>query len=85
MAAGWMVTVAVLKDDGKIGHTTYAVAIADPTEAVNAALKTSAGEAAVVNRELGEEAIKNLGLKAGEVLAIHDDESDPITTRAWRH
>jgi hypothetical protein len=42
MAAGWMVTVAIFKDDGKpgglrprrIGHVTYAVAIADPSEAV---------------------------------------------------
>jgi hypothetical protein len=29
--------------------------------------------------------MRNLGLKAGAVLAIHDDESDPITTRAWHH
>jgi hypothetical protein len=84
-AAGWMVTVAIFKDDGTVGHITYAVAIADPSEAVNAALRTSGGEAAVVNRELGEEAMRDLGLKAGEVLAIYDDESDPLTTRAWRH
>jgi hypothetical protein len=85
MTAGWMVTVAIFKDDGKFGHITYAVAIADPREAVNAALRTSAGEAAVVNHELGEQPMRNLGLKAGEVLAIYDDESDPLTTRAWRH
>jgi hypothetical protein len=43
MTAGWMVTVAVFKDDGKFGHITLAVAIADPSEAVNAALRASAG------------------------------------------
>jgi hypothetical protein len=48
MTAGWMVTVAVFKDDGKLGHVTYAVAITDAGEAVNAALRTCAGEAAVV-------------------------------------
>jgi hypothetical protein len=85
MAAGWMVTVAIFKDDGKVGHITFAVAIADPSEAVNAALRTCAGEAAVVNRELGEEPMRDLGLKPDEVLAIYDDESDPIITRAWRH
>ncbi|HLZ06264.1 MAG TPA: hypothetical protein VKR55_29445 [Bradyrhizobium sp.] len=80
-----MITVAIFKDDGTVGHITYAVAIADPTEAVNAALKACKGEAAVVNRELGEEPMRDLGLKAGEVLALYDDESDPITARTWHH
>ncbi len=85
MTAGWMVTVAIFKGDGKVGHIIYAVAIADPSEAVNAALRTCAGEAAIVNRELGEEPMRNLGLKAGEVLTLYDDESDPLTTGASHH
>lgn len=80
-----MVTVGIIKDDNSIGHISYAVAIADPTEAIRAALSVCAGEAAVINHKLGDEAVRNLGLKAGDVLEIYDDESDPITSRARRH
>lgn len=85
MTAGWMVIVGIIKADDSVGHITYAVALADPARAIDAALQACAGVAAVINRELGEEAAKDLGLKAGEVLAIYDDKNDPITSRTPLH
>jgi hypothetical protein len=82
---GWMVTVAVVKDDDEIGHEMYAVAIGDPAQAVKSALKAADGEAAVLNYQIDEGSMKNLGLTLGEVLKILDDKSDPLTTRAKRH
>ncbi len=49
--AGWMVTVAVVRDDGDIGHEMYAVAVDDPEQAVQSALKTANSDAAVINGE----------------------------------
>lgn len=83
--AGWMVTVSLFKDDGRFGHVTYAIAIEDAEQAINAALKACAGEAAVINRELSEEQLRYLALNAGDVLALYDETTDPITSRALRH
>ena len=83
--AGWMVTVSVIKDDDQIGHEMYAVAISDPEQAIQSALKAAEGEAAVVNGAIDEASIKHLGLKWGEVLKILDDKSDPLTSRTRRH
>lgn len=82
---GWMVTVSIIKDDDEIGHEMYAVAISDPEQAVQSALKVAEGEAAVVNCAIDEASIKALGLKWGEALKILDDKSDPLTSRARRH
>ncbi|MEY9493786.1 hypothetical protein [Bradyrhizobium elkanii] len=84
MAAGWMVTIGVPKDDGKLRYVTYAVAIADAAEAVKASLAASAGEAAISNSELREADLKGLGLRAGELVTIYDDRIDPLISRTWR-
>ncbi|UFX45221.1 hypothetical protein HAP47_0000310 [Bradyrhizobium sp. 41S5] len=84
-AAGWMVTVGIIKDDNSVGHIVYAVALADPTEAIGAALRSCSGEAAAINHELSKTQLQDLGLNAGEVLAIYDDKTDPITSGTLRH
>jgi len=63
----------------------YAVAIGDPEQAVKSALTAADGEAAVLNYQIDEASMKNLGLKLGEVLKILDEKTDPLTTRAKRH
>ncbi|MHC2585662.1 hypothetical protein [Bradyrhizobium diazoefficiens] len=65
--AGWMVTVGVVRDDGKIGHEMYAVAVDDPEQAVQVALRAANSDAAVVNGEIDEASMKSIGLEAGEV------------------
>ncbi len=32
-----------------------------------------------------EEQVQRLGLQPGELIAIHDDEIDPINSRSQRH
>ncbi|MCS3482223.1 hypothetical protein M2212_009125 [Bradyrhizobium elkanii] len=83
MAAGWMISVGVVKD-GKVRYVTYAVAMANQAEAVKASLAASAGEATIVNSELREADLQGLGLKAGELVAIYDDRNDPLISRTWR-
>lgn len=83
MAAGWMVTVGVVKND-KLRYVAYAVAMADQAEAVKASLAANAGEATIDKSELREADLKGLGLKAGELVAIYDDRSDPRMSRTWR-
>ncbi|GLR97883.1 MULTISPECIES: hypothetical protein [Bradyrhizobium] len=83
--AGWMVTVAIMKADGGVGHEMYAVAIEDPAQAIDAALKFSAGCAAVVNGSMDGGAVEAAGLRTGEVSRILDDQCDPILGRATRH
>lgn len=61
--AGWMVTVAIVKADGEIGHEMYAVAVEDPAQAVDVALKFSAGCAAVVNGSMDDAALGAAGLR----------------------
>ena len=85
MTVGWMVSVSVVKHDGRIGHKTFAVAIIDPEQAISAALKAGSGEAAVIHRKIDEAAIEGLGLKPGGVIEMWDDESDPLTGRTARH
>lgn len=80
-----MVTVSITKDDDEIGHEMYAVAISDPEQAIQSALKAAEGEAAVVNCAIDEKSIKTLGLNWGEVLKILNDKSDPLTSSARRH
>ncbi|MGY3617764.1 hypothetical protein [Bradyrhizobium sp. USDA 10063] len=82
---GWMVTIAIVKNGGKIGHEMYAVAIAEPGQAVKVALKAGGGEAAVVNGVIDDASMKSLKLKSGEVLKILNDESDPLTSGTTRH
>ncbi|UGY20199.1 hypothetical protein HAP48_0023805 [Bradyrhizobium septentrionale] len=83
MAAGWMVSIGVPKADGKLRYVTYAVAMADATEAVKASLAASAGEAAISNSELREADLKGLGVGAGELVTIYDDRNDPLISRTW--
>ncbi|MCA1396918.1 MULTISPECIES: hypothetical protein [Bradyrhizobium] len=83
MAAGWMISVGVVKD-GKVRYVTHAVAMANQAEAVKASLAASGGEATIVNSELREAHLKGLGLKTGELVAIHDDRNDPLMSRTWR-
>ena len=80
-----MVTVAVVRDDGDIGHEMYAVAVDDPEQAVQSALKTANSDAAVINGEIDEASMRSIGLKAGEVLKVLDEKSDPLTSRTRRH
>jgi hypothetical protein len=83
--AGWMVTVAVIKDEDQIGHEMYAVAIDDATQAMDAALKAACGEAAVLNGKMDEASMKSAGLEAGGILKILDDQCDLLTSRVKRH
>ncbi|WP_198400372.1 hypothetical protein [Bradyrhizobium pachyrhizi] len=48
---GWIVTVAIEQDgdDDAFRHVTYAVATADPAEAVKLSLKNSSAKAAMLN------------------------------------
>jgi hypothetical protein len=83
--AGWMVTVAIIKDEDQVSHEMYAVAIDDPTQAIDAALEAVNGEAAVVSGPIDEASLKSAGLEAGEIRGIPDDKCDPLTSRVKRH
>ncbi|MGY3492318.1 hypothetical protein [Bradyrhizobium sp. USDA 4502] len=85
MAAGFLILVATFDDEGNFGHITYAVAVADAAEAIRIAMEESAGSAAVVSSELNEAQLRDLHLNAGELLALYDNKSDPITSGALRH
>ncbi|MEH2708391.1 hypothetical protein DXU06_27235 [Bradyrhizobium elkanii] len=86
---GWLVTVAVFKEDGdddeEFRHITYVVAAADPAEAVKLTVKDSGAKAAILNCPIEEEQLLRLGVKPGELLVIHDGEFDPIISRHRRH
>lgn len=79
---GWLVTVAVFKedsdDDEEYKHVTYAVAVSDPTDAVKLSVKDSGAKAAMLNCPMDEEQLKRFGLKPGELIAIHDNEMEPV-------
>lgn len=83
--SGWMVTVAVLRNDDRFGHEMYAVAISDVDQAVKLALKMSNSEAAVVNGSIDEAAMNAMGLKPGQLLKMLDETTDPLTSRTRRH
>lgn len=80
-----MVTVGVVRDDGKVGHEMYAVNIDDPEQAVQAALKASNSDAAVVNGPVDEASMKSIRLEPGGVLKVLDEKSDPLTSGTKRH
>ncbi|MEY9493780.1 carbonic anhydrase [Bradyrhizobium elkanii] len=86
---GWLVTVAIFKedsdDDEELRHVTYAVAVADPTEAVKLTMKDCGAKAAMLNCPLEKEQLQRLGVEPGKLIAIHDDAIDPIITRPRRH
>ena len=83
--AGWMVTVSVIRDEDQVGHEMYAVAIDDPRQAMDAALKAADGEAAVINGKIDEASMKSAGLETGGILKVLDDKCDPLTSRVKRH
>ncbi len=83
MAAGWMVSIVVVKND-KLRYVVYAVAMPDRTDAVEVSLAARAGEATIANSELGEADLEGLRLKAGELVAIYGDRNDPPMSRKWR-
>lgn len=83
--AGWIVTVAVVRDNDELGHETYAVAIDDPGQAAQSALSAANSDAAVVDGEIDEASMRRIGLKAGDLLKILDETSDPLTTGKKRH
>nr|QIG95497.1 hypothetical protein G6P99_25905 [Bradyrhizobium sp. 6(2017)] len=85
---GWMVTVAIFKedsDDEEFRHITYAVAVTDPAEAVKLTLKDCGAKAAMLNCPLEEEQLQRLGVEPGKLIVIHDDEIDPIISHPRRH
>jgi len=63
-----MVTVSVIKDEDTSVTEMYAVALDDPTQAMDAALKAAGGEAAVLNGNIDEASMKSVGLEAGGIL-----------------
>ncbi|MCP1784550.1 hypothetical protein [Bradyrhizobium japonicum] len=63
----------------------YAVAVDDPEQAVQVALRAANSDAAVVNGEIDEASMKSIGLEAGEVLKVLDENSDPLTSGTKRH
>ncbi|PDT73945.1 hypothetical protein CO675_27510 [Bradyrhizobium sp. C9] len=86
---GWLVTVAISKedsdDDEEVRHVTYAVAVADPAEAVKLIISDSGVKAAMLNCPLEAGMLQSLGLEPGELIVIYDDAIDPIITRSQRH
>ncbi|MHC2338183.1 hypothetical protein ACVIW0_007472 [Bradyrhizobium sp. USDA 4454] len=86
---GWIVTVALFKkdsdDDEEYRHVTYVVAVADPSEAVRRTVADCGAKAAMLNCPIEKEQLQRLGLEPGELMAIHDDEIDPIPLRPRRH
>nr|QIG99681.1 hypothetical protein G6P99_38905 [Bradyrhizobium sp. 6(2017)] len=86
---GWIVTVAIFKkdrdDDEDFRHVTYAVAVTDLAEAVKLTLKDCGAKAAMLNCPIEKEQLQRLGVEPGELIAIHDDEVDPIIPRPRRH
>ncbi|WP_038380258.1 hypothetical protein [Bradyrhizobium elkanii] len=86
---GWIVTVAIFKDDSdedkELRHATYVAAVNDPAEAVKLILKDCGAKAGMLNCQIEEEQLQRPGLQPGKLIAIHDDEIDPITARARRH
>ncbi|MBC9880009.1 hypothetical protein G8O24_21990 [Bradyrhizobium sp. INPA01-394B] len=83
--AGWMVTVAVVRENDELGHEMYAVAIDDPAQAAQFALKVANSDAAVVDGEIDEASIKSIGLKPGDLMKVLDETSDPLTSNMRRH
>jgi CxxC motif-containing protein len=82
---GWMVTVSVIRNVDEIGHEMYAVAIEDPTQAIDTVLRVANGEAAVLNCKIDEASIEALALKVGDALKILDEKTDPRASRLKRH
>ncbi|WP_375779340.1 hypothetical protein ACE103_10480 [Bradyrhizobium sp. ma5] len=85
---GWIVTVAIFKedsDDEEFRHVTYAVAVANPKEAVKLTLKDSGAKAAMLNGPIEEQQLQRLGVEPGELIVVHDDEIDPIISRPRPH
>ncbi|MGY3533189.1 MULTISPECIES: hypothetical protein [Bradyrhizobium] len=83
---GWVVTVAVFKEDGddeEFRHV-YAVAVADPSEAVRITLANSGARAGMLNCPLQKEQLQKLGLKAGKLIAIQDG-NHPSPSLPGRH
>ncbi|WP_166298592.1 hypothetical protein [Bradyrhizobium sp. 2S1] len=86
---GWLVTVAIKEDgdddDDGYRHITYAVAVANPSKAAKLAMRDSVAKGAVLNRPLEAGMLQSLGLEAGELAVVHDDDIDPITSRPRHH
>ncbi|MGY3530856.1 MULTISPECIES: hypothetical protein [Bradyrhizobium] len=83
---GWLVTVAIKQDgDEEYRHMTYAVAVADPSEAVHLPIEDSGANAAMLNCPIEAGMLQSLGLEPGELIMIHDDKVDPIPPRPRRH
>ncbi|MCP1846775.1 MULTISPECIES: hypothetical protein [unclassified Bradyrhizobium] len=79
-------TVAIKKDgEEEYRHITYAVAVVDQIEAVQLAIEDSDANAAMVNCPIEEELLQQLDVRPGELIVVHDDEIDPITSQPRRH
>ncbi|MGY4403914.1 hypothetical protein [Bradyrhizobium sp. USDA 3315] len=85
---GWIITVALFKeggDDEEYRHITYAVAVADPAEAVRMIIEDSGAKAAMLNCPIEERQLQKLGVKPGEFMVVHDEDIGPIISRPRRH
>ncbi|MGY3530808.1 MULTISPECIES: hypothetical protein [Bradyrhizobium] len=85
---GWILTVAVPKEDGdddEFRHITYVVAVADPAEAVKMTIAESGAKAAMLNCPIEEEQLQRLGVKPGRLMVVHDEQIDPLMSRRRRH
>jgi len=56
-----------------------------PERAVQAALKASNSDAAVVNGRVDAASMKSIWLEPGGVLKVLDEKSDPLTTATKSH
>ncbi|MGY4403768.1 hypothetical protein ACVIYL_004571 [Bradyrhizobium sp. USDA 3315] len=84
---GWLVTAAVFKEDGddeEFRHVVYAVAVADPAEAVRMTIADCGARAGMLNCPLQKKQLQKLGLEPGELIAIHDG-NHPIPAPSRRH
>ncbi|QIG97731.1 MULTISPECIES: hypothetical protein [Bradyrhizobium] len=84
MAAGWMVSIGYI-ESGQLRHVTYAVAVANATEAIKASLDVGAarfsldaglGGVALANSELSLQQLDDLGMVKGGICSLWDDTHD---------
>ncbi|MCP1927404.1 hypothetical protein [Bradyrhizobium elkanii] len=84
MAAGWMVSIGYI-ERGQLRHVTYAVAVANATEAIKASLDVGAarfsldaglGGVALANSELSLQQLDDLGMVKGGICSLWDDTHD---------
>jgi len=91
MAAGWMVSIGYI-ERGQLRHVTYAVAVANVTEAIKASLDVGSARfslgaglngVALANSELSLQQLDDLGMVKGGIYSLWDDTIAPCQVIAF--